>query len=190
MRVPVLCGLVLLTPGLAAVPASAADSYHFESDHTYAMFRYSHFGLSHPTGKIMGAAGTLVIDADDPTKDVVDVTLDMNTLSSGLPVFDTTLKSKDYFDAAQFPQAAFKSTSVERTGDTTANVTGDLTLHGVTKSVVLNVTFNKKAFNPAIFKTGVGFSATGHISRRDFGVSKFEPFIDDGIDLIIEAEAY
>ncbi len=175
---------------LAALPAAAADIYKLEADHTYVMFRYSHFGLSHPTGKVMGATGTLVLDSDDPSKSSVDVTLDMNTLTTGLVAFDGQMKGKDFFDTTQFPQAAFKSTSIQPTGENTANVTGDLTLHGVTKSVVLTVTFNKKAFNPAIFKTGVGFSATAHISRADFGVSKYEPFIEDGIDLLIEAEGY
>src|SRR6185437_252938 len=116
-----------------------------------------------PAGKIMGATGTLVLDTADPTRDAVDIALDMNTLTTGLPDFDTQLKGKDYFDVAQFPQATFKSTKVEITGDTTANVTGDLTIHGKTQSVVLAVTFTKKAFNPAIFKTGYGFTATAHI---------------------------
>lgn len=175
---------------LAAAPAFAADTLKFEPDHTYAMFRYSHFGLSQPSGKVMGAAGTLVLDTDDPTRDAVDIALDMSTLTTGLPDFDTQLKGKDYFDVAQFPQATFKSTKVEVTGGTTANVTGDLTIHGVTKSVVLAVTFTKKAFNPAIFKTGYGFTATAHIDRGDFGVSKYEPFIGGDIQLEIGAEAY
>jgi polyisoprenoid-binding protein YceI len=174
----------------AAAPAFAADTLKFEPDHTYAQFSYSHFGMSRPSGKIMGATGTLVLDTLDPTKDVVDIALDMNTLTTGLPDFDTQLKGKDYFDVAQFPQARFKSTRVETTGDTTANVTGDLTIHGVTRSVILAVTFTKKAFNPAIFKTGYGFTATAHIGRGAFGVSKYEPFIGDDIDLDIAAEVY
>lgn len=176
--------------GLIAAPAFAADTLKFEPDHTYALFRYSHFGMSQPSGKIMGATGTLVLDSDDPTKDVVDIALDMNSLVTGLPDFDAQLKGKDYFDVAQFPTATFKSTKVEMTGDTTANVTGDLTIHGVTKSVVLTVTFTKKAFNPAIFKTGYGFTATAKIGRGDFGVSKYEPFIGDDIQLEIGAEVY
>jgi len=176
--------------GLVAAPALAADALKFEPSHTYVLFRYSHFGMSQPSGKIMGATGTLVLDPDNPARDAVDIALDMNTLTTGLPDFDTQLKGKDYFDVAQFPQATFKSTKVETTGDNSANVTGDLTIHGVTKSVVLAVTFTRKAFNPAIFKTGYGFTATAHIGRGDFGVSKYEPFIGDDIQLEIGAEAY
>jgi len=175
---------------LATTPAFAADTLKFEPDHTYVLFRYNHFGMTQPPGKIMGATGTVLLDSGDPTKDIVDITLDMNSLTTGLPDFDTQLKGTAYFDVAQFPKATFKSTKIEMTGDTTANVTGDLTIHGVTKSVVLAVTFTKKAFNPAIFKTGYGFTATTHIGRGDFGVSKYEPFIGDDIQLEIGAELY
>ena len=196
---------LLLVLALPAAPAFAADTYKFEPDHTSAIFTYEHFGLSHPSGKIMGASGTLVLD-DDPTKDVVDATLDMTTLTTALPDFDTMLKGKDYFDVAQFPTATFKSTSVVVTGTATdsqadpktdaqaapktADVTGDMTIHGVTKSVVLHVTFNKKAFNPALFKTGYGFTATAHLQRSDFDLKKYEPFVGDDIDVVIEAEAF
>jgi len=177
---------------IAAGPA-AAETLHFEPDHTSATFYYEHFGLSHPSGKVMGAKGTLVLD-DDPTKDRVDATLDMTTLATAIPVFDDKLKSSSYFDAAKFPTASFRSTSVVLTGDTTdpktADVTGDLTVHGVTKSVVLHVTFNRKAFNPALFKSGYGFTATAHLSRSDFGLGNLEPIVGDVIDLVIEAEAF
>ena len=189
--------------GLAgfALPA-AADTYRIEPKHSSAQFTYEHFGMSHPNGKVMGATGTLVLDWDHPENSTVDATLDMTTLTTALPEFDTLLKSDKYFDVAQFPTATFKSTAVVMTGDPlaadadpktgprTATVTGDLTVHGVTQSVVLNVTFNKQAFNPALFKTGVGFTATTHLSRKLFGLDNLEPFVGDGIDLTIELEAY
>ena len=182
-----------------ASPALAADSFKFEPDHTSVIFTYPHFGLSHPSGKIMGAAGTLALDWDNPVNCQVDVTLDMTTLTTALPPFDAMLKGKDFFDVAQFPSATFRSTGVVLSppapGATdespkAAKVTGDMTIHGVTQSVVLDVIFNKKAFNPALFKTGVGFSATAHLSRKAFGLSGYEPFVGDDIDIDIEAEAY
>lgn len=173
-----------------ALPAFAADTYKLEPTHSSVTIYYPHFGMTRPSIKVVGATGTLVLDSDAPANDTVEVTLDMNALTSGLPDFDKDLKGPDYFDTAQFPAATFKSTKVEPTSATTANVTGDLTVHGVTKSVVLSVTFNKKAFNPALFKTGVGFSATATLSRKDFGLGKLEPFVGDQIDLAIDAEAY
>jgi polyisoprenoid-binding protein YceI len=173
-----------------ALPAFAADTYKIEPKHSSVTFFYPHFGMSHPSVKIAGATGTLVLDTDAPANSSVEASLDMTTLVSGLPDFDKDLKGPDYFDTAQFPTATFKSTKVEVTGENTANVTGDLSVHGVTKSVVLSVTFNKKAFNPALFKTGYGFSATVTLSRKDFGLGKLEPFVGDDINLDIEAEAY
>ncbi len=176
--------------GLSAAASQATDTFKFEPDHTSAIFQYDHFGLSHPSGKIMGATGTLILDQADPAKSIVDITLDMATLTTALPAFDSLLKGDGYFDVAKFPVATFKSTKVELTGDKTANVTGDLTIHGVTQSVVLAVTFNKKAFNPALFKTVYGFSATAHLSRKAFALAKYEPIVGDDIDLIIDAEVY
>lgn len=187
---------------VVAAPAVAADTYKFESDHTSVTFTYPHFGLSHSSGKIMGAAGTLALDWDNPANCTVEVSLDMTTLATALPPFDALLKGKDYFDVADFPQATFKSTSVELIQPAAndpndpdgkvreARVTGDMTIHGVTQTVVLDVVFNKKAFNPALFKTGVGFTATAHLSRKAFGLSHYEPFVGDDIDIDIEAEAY
>ncbi|CAM3349959.1 YceI family protein [Asticcacaulis taihuensis] len=181
---------VCLAFGLMTTPAFAADTLTFEPDHTSVVFQYPHFGMSHPSGKIMGATGTLVLDKDDPANSTVDITLDMKTLTTALPDFDTLLKSEKYFDIAQFPTATFKSTNVELTGENTANITGDLTIHGITQNAVLAVTFNKKAFNPALFKTGYGFSATAHLSRKAFGLGNLEPIVGDDIDLIIDAEVY
>ncbi len=184
-----LTGLILGL-GVAAGPAIAADSYALEPTHSSVIFYYPHFGMSHPSGKIIGATGALVLDTDTPANSSVTVTLPISALTTGLPDFDKDLKGPDYFDVAQFPTATFQSTKVEPTGAMTANVTGDLTVHGITKSVILAVTFNKKAFNPALFKTGYGFSATAKVSRKDFGLTKLEPFVGDDIDLDIEAEAY
>ena len=170
--------------------AVQADTLTFEPDHTSVIFQYEHFGLSHPSGKIMGATGSLTLDRDDLSKSVVDISLDMQTLTTALPDFDTLLKGDKYFDIARFPAATFKSTKVELTGENTANVTGDLTIHGITQSAVLAVTFNKKAFNPAVFKTGYGFSATAHLSRKAFGLGNYEPIVGDDIGLIIDAEVY
>lgn len=183
---PILPILLLVIAG----PATAADTYKLEPTHSSATFYYPHFGMSHPSGKIIGATGTVVLDSDQPTNSTVTASLPISALTTGLPDFDKDLKGPDYFDADQFPTATFTSTKVEVTGENTANVSGDLTVHGVTQSVVLSVTFNKKAFNPALFKTGVGFSATAHVSRKAFGLSKLEPFVGDDIDLVIEAEAY
>jgi polyisoprenoid-binding protein YceI len=170
--------------------SEATKPLTIEAKHSSVIFFYPHFGLSHPSAKIMGATGQIVFDRDHPQQSSVDVTLDVSTLVTGLPDFDQMLKGQDYFDAERFPTARFISRSIEVTGEDTANITGDMTVHGITQSVVLATKFNKRAFNPALFKTGVGFSATATLSRKAFGLSKLEPFVGDDINLQIEVEAY
>lgn len=175
---------------LFSVPAFAADTYTLEPTHTSVTFQYTHFGYSHPTGKFMDAKGTVTLDEAAPAKSSVEVSFGIDGINTGVPALDEHLKSPDFFDAAKFPTATFKSTKVEPTGPDTAKVTGDLTIHGVTKPVTLNVKLNKEAVNPMSNKKGVGFTATGTINRSDFGMGKYVPAVSDQIDLYIEAEAY
>ncbi|MDI7776196.1 YceI family protein [Asticcacaulis sp. EMRT-3] len=175
---------------LASAPAFAADTYSFDPTHTSVTFQYTHFGYSHPTGKFMDAKGSVTLDETTPANSSVEVSFAIDGVNTGVPALDEHLKSADFFDAAKFPTATFKSTKVEQTGPDTAKVTGDLTIHGVTKSEVLNVKLNKEAVNPMMNKKGVGFTATGTILRSDFGMNKYVPMVSDQIDLYIEAEAY
>ncbi|MGZ3305240.1 MAG: YceI family protein [Asticcacaulis sp.] len=178
-----------LSLGLAA-PAFAADTYKLEPGHTSVTFQYTHFGYSHPTGKFMNAVGSVTLDDKTPANSSVEVSFDIAGVNTGVPALDTHLKSPDFFDAAKYPTATFKSTKVEVTGADTAKVTGDLTIHGVTKPVTLDVKLNKEAVNPMMQKKGAGFTATGSINRSDFGIGKYVPAVSDKIDLYIEAEAY
>jgi polyisoprenoid-binding protein YceI len=174
----------------AEPPAAGRKPLLIEAKHSSVIFFYPHFGLSHPSAKIMGAQGQIIFDRENPVQSSVDVTLDVSTLVTGLPDFDQMLKGAEYFDVARFPTARFVSRSIEVTGDDTANITGDMTIRGITQTVVLATRFNKRAFNPALFKTGVGFSATAVLSRKAFGLGKLEPFVGDDVNLQIEAEAY
>ena len=179
--------LAVLAIILTAGAASAGDTpglYRLAPAGTAVTFTTGAFGMAHTTGRVSGVEGTLRFDADHPADSQVDVTLDMTTLSSGIALFDGQLHGDDYFNTARYPQASFRSPQVEMTGDTSANVTGDMTLHGVTHTVILAVVFDSKD------GTGLGFTATARIHRRDFGIDKFQLFISDDIDLHIRAEAY
>lgn len=173
---------------LATAPAFAADTYKLDANHTSVTFQYTHFGFSHPTGKFMNAIGTVTLDEATPANSSVEVSFAIDGVNTGVAALDTHLKSADFFDAAKFPTATFKSTKVEPTSATTAKVTGDLTLHGVTKPVTLDVTLNQKAPN-MMKKVTAGFTAKGTINRSDFGISTYVPAVSDQIDLYIEAEA-
>lgn len=173
---------------IAQAPAFAADTYTLEPTHTSVTFQYTHFGFSHPTGKFMNAVGEVTLDDATPANSSVEVSFAIDGVNTGVPALDEHLKSADFFDAAQFPTATFKSTRVEPTGAATARVTGDLTIHGVTKPVTLDVTLNQKGPN-MMKKITAGFTARGTINRSDFGIGKYVPAVSDQIDLYIEAEA-
>lgn len=175
--------------GGSLTPAFAApETYALEATHTEVVFSWTHFGFSKPTAKFMNAVGTLVLDETAPAASSVEVTFAIDGLNTGVAALDGHLKSKDFFDAATYPTATFKSTKVDVTGKDTANVTGNLTIHGVTKPVTLAVKLNKIGANMKGVKTA-GFSATGQIKRSDFGMGAYVPAVSDEIDLVITAEA-
>lgn len=176
---------LLAASALFAAPAFAADTYKLDPNHTAVTFEYFHGGFSHMTGKFMNADGAVTVDDANPAASSVTVSFAIDGINTGVPALDTHLKSPDFFDAAQFPTATFKSTAVAVTGTDSADVTGDLTIHGVTKPVTLHVKLNKRADD----KSKIGFSATGSIIRSEFGVGRFAPGVSDQIDLYIETEA-
>lgn len=172
----------------AATGIAAPETYTLDPAHTYVLWQVNHFGFSHPSGKWM-AEGTLSIDQEKPEEGKLDVTIKVANIVTGIPKFDAHLKSADFFDVSKYPIATFKSTKIAVTGKDTAEVTGNLTLHGVTKSVTLNVKLNKLDASPVTQKMTAGFSATATIKRSDFGIDKFAPGVSDDAAVVIEAEA-
>jgi polyisoprenoid-binding protein YceI len=171
------------------VAAQAAETYNFDPNHTNINWNANHFGFSSPSGRFGLKDGSITIDEAAPANSSVNVTIDVNGLVTGIPKFDEHLKSPDFLDAAKFPEATFKSTKVETGADNTAKVTGDLTLHGVTKPVVLDVKLNKQGENPMTKIKSVGFSGKTVIKRSEFGIDKYVPNVSDEVTIAIEAEA-
>jgi len=169
---------------LAAGPCRA-DAYRFDPGHTVASFRCGPLGLGPQSGRVTGAHGALVFDPAHPGDSTVEVSLDMATLHTDWRAFDGQLRGPDFLDVERFPMARFKSRRVAVTGDGTAEVTGDLTLHGVTREVTMAVVVRR----PADHAGALGFSASARIRRSDFGIDHQEPFLSDTINLRIEAEA-
>lgn len=164
---------------------AAPVTYNIEPNHTSVTFFWGHGGgLSRMNGKFMNAVGTVVLDEAAPATSKVEVSFAIDGINTGVAALDAHLKTPDFFDAAQFPTATFKSTKVDVTGAKTAKVTGDLTLHGVTKPVTLDVTLNKITDD----KKKAGFNAKGTIKRSEFGISRFVPAVSDEIDLEISSE--
>ena len=183
----------LLASALALTSASAfaaAETYTLDGDHTQANFTWTHFGYSNPSAGFDNIAGTITYDADHPEKSKVDVTIAIDSLNTQVPELDEHLKKADFFDAAQFPTATFKSTKIvagAAKGD--FKVTGDLTIHGVTKSVTLDAKLNRAAVHPMTNRLTIGFDGSTTITRSDFGVGAFVPNVSDEIRIHLTTEA-
>lgn len=173
----------------AAAIQIAAGTYKLDPTHTDVLVQWSHMGFSNPSAHFGNADGTLVYDAADVGKSSVEVTLPLSGLNSFTAKFDEHLRSADFFDAAKFPTATFKSTKVEAAGTNKLTVTGDLTVKGITKPVVLDVTVNGAGEHPMAKVPSVGFDATTTIKRSDFGVGAYAPAVSDDVKVRITTEA-
>lgn len=172
----------------AGSPATVqAGTYAIDSHHTLAQFGVTHFGINEFFGTFPGATGTLTLDPKNLAATKLDVTLPVATVSTTNATLDKELVSADWFDAARFPDMRFVSTKVTRTGAKTATIAGTLTMHGVTRPIVLNATFNAAAVNPMNKAYTLGFKATGVIKRTAFGVSKYAPMVSDDTTITISA---
>lgn len=166
----------------------AAETYLLDKGHTYVQWRINHFGFSSPSGKWF-AEGTLTLDETKPENSKVSATIHTGDIVTGIPKLDDHLKGKDFFDVQTFPTASFVSHKIDLKGKDAAVVQGVLTLHGVSKPILLNVHLNKIGKSPITNKKTVGFTATTQFNRSDFGISKFLPGLGDKVDITIEAEA-
>jgi polyisoprenoid-binding protein YceI len=164
-----------------------AGSYKVEPYHTQVLWGASHFGLTTFYGVFSGVSGTLTLDPKNPAASTLSVSIPVASVSSTSAKLDEELKSADWFDAAKYPTIDFTSTKVVPVGHGVARVTGNLTLHGVTKPVTLNVKFNGAAINPIDRAYTAGFAVSGDIRRSEFGVTKYVPMIGDDVTLIISA---
>lgn len=178
--------------GAGLIPASpvqaAPVSYQLDPNHTMVLFSWNHFGFSNPSADLGLGKGTIVFDQQHPARSSVDVTLPLAKLDTFVPALDQHLKEADFFDAAKYPVVTFKSTRVQPLGHDKFNVTGELTVHGVTRQVVLHATLNKTGPHPMTKAQSIGFDATASLKRSDFGVAAYVPNVSDEIKIRITTE--
>lgn len=190
----------------AAAPAAPkpvtapAGLYKIDKPHTSVTFRVDHIGMSHFTARFTKIDGTLQFDPVHPENSVADITIDPASVQADYADakfnFSDLIKSKELFDVAKFPVLTFKSTKVALTGPDTADVTGDLTFHGVTKPIVLHARFNGGYPPNNMDPEGarIGFSAHGTLSRTAFNMGYGVPpkgstmGVGDEVELIVETE--
>jgi polyisoprenoid-binding protein YceI len=165
-----------------------AGTYVIDTKETLVRYATNHMGFTEFWGTFPGATGTMTLDPKALENTKVDVTIPVAGLETTNRELNGALFSDQFFDADKFPRMHFVSTSVRRTGPRTAKMTGDLTMHGVTKPVTLNVTFNGGGANP--FKKKVltaGFNGEGVVKRSDFGMGKYTPLVSDETKIFLSA---
>jgi polyisoprenoid-binding protein YceI len=157
----------------SANPASTAPgtvtTWKLDPAHSVAEFKVKHMMISNVKGSFSGLSGMLALDETDYTHSTVEVSIPVATINTGDPKRDGHLKSADFFDAEKFPELTFKSTNIDSTGGANYAVTGDLTIHGVTKSVTLAVEDVSEPSKDPWGNHRIGLSASTKINRKDFG---------------------
>jgi polyisoprenoid-binding protein YceI len=183
---------VAMTLGLALLAGVAAQAqtstWTIDPAHSSVNFSIRHMGVSTVHGEISGVKGTILFDEKDITKSKVEATVDTTTVATGAEARDKHLKSPDFFDVATYPTITFKSTGLTNSGK--LQLIGDLTLHGVTKSVTLDLDGPATPQKGMNGKTISGFSASGLIKRSDFGIGAKFPaaVVGDEVKFTIDVE--
>jgi polyisoprenoid-binding protein YceI len=165
--------------GLSLPAAAAGSTWQIDPQHSSAQFAVRHLGLSTVRGAFSKLSGTMVLDDQDITKSSVEVTIDVNTVDTREPDRDKDLRSERFFDVARFPTMTFKSKKVEQIAPGKLRVTGDLTIHGTTKEVLLDVDGLTPPTRDPWGNQRVAATATTKINRQDYGV-KWNAKLDNG----------
>ena len=189
--------LVAAFPATAQAPQLLAPSgaYRVEPDHSSIVFRVKHLGMAWFTARFTSFAADLGFDAAAPEKSSLKVVIDPTSVQTGVApkptgTFDNQLASDArLLNAGAFPRMTYVATKIERTGPMTARITGDMTILGVTKPVMLAATFNGSLkAHPFSKRPVLGFSATGNLKRSDFGMTYLIPTVGDEVQIMVEAE--
>ncbi|MGA2099472.1 MAG: YceI family protein [Candidatus Sulfotelmatobacter sp.] len=182
--------LTLVTAmSMAAAAAAQAGTWQIDPNHTAAQFSVRHLGVSTVRGAFTKVTGSVKYDPSDATKDSIDVTIDANSVDTRVEMRDNDLRSARFFDVQKYPAITFHSKSVKVAGAGKMLITGDLTIHGVTKEVVLDVDGPTEPIKDPMGKgQRMGASATTKVNRQDFGVSTLPGVVGDEITITIDVE--
>ena len=179
-------GLVMLA---GARQALAADTYKIDSVHSSVVYKISHLNLANVYGRFNEPTGQVVWDGEDPTKSTFEFEVDAEKVDTGNAKRDAHLKSPDFFDAKQFPKISYKSTKVTKKSDNELELTGDLTMHGVTKPITFTITKTGEGngLKPGEHRTG--WEAQVDLKRTDWGIKGLVGPVGDDVHLTISFEA-
>ena len=185
--------LLLLLPLAPLSPRAAPELYEIDPTHTRVVFLVSHVGFSSMIGRFNKVDGRYQLDEDNPETGWAEVTIETGSVDTGDEPLDAILRSGDFFAAREHPQIRFRGDRIERTGERTAKLWGELTLRGITRPIALDVTFNRKGVHPVLGPLGPmvsGFSARTTIDRQQFGMTALRGLVGDQVVLLIEVEGH
>ena len=181
--------IAALLAATATVASAAPEKYTLDSSHSQIVFEYNHLGFSTTWGMFSGFEGEIMFDAEAPADSSVTVEFPTASLITGWDERTTHFLTADFFDAEAAPAVSFVSTGIEVTGEKTANISGDLTINGVTKSIVLDTVMNQMGDHPMAGKPWVGFNATTTVLRSEFDMGMYAPYVSDEVAIQISIEA-
>ena len=175
--------LLLFTGSLAK-----ADNWKIDPNHSTAQFAIRHLAVSTVRGAFTKVSGTGQYDPADPTKTSIDATIDAASVDTRVEMRDKDLRSPNFFDVEKYPTITFKSKHTEAAGEGKLKMTGDLTMHGVTKEVVLDVDGPTAAIKDPMGNERIGASATTKVNRRDYGINGGASVAADDVTITIDVE--
>jgi polyisoprenoid-binding protein YceI len=171
----------------ASICVAETQTWQIDPNHSASQFSVRHLGISTVRGQFMKTTGTVVYDPTDPSKTQIDVTIDASSVDTRVQMRDNDLRSDHFLDVAKYPNITFKSKKTEVAGQGKLKVTGDLTIHGTTKEVVLDVD-GPTPPAPAMGGIRMGAEATTKINRKDFGVNGAPAMVGDDIQITLDVE--
>ena len=183
-----------LSLGLAVAIASSVTlaapvDYKIDPTHTATVFSWNHFGFSTPSANFTDIQGVIKVDNAKPANSSVEVTFPISSVNTNVPALDKEFQEEAWFNAAKYPNITFKSTKVETKDKKHFKITGDLTVKGVTKPVILDAVLNKQGEHPMAKVPAIGFNATTSFNRSAFGIGNYVPNVGDKITVNITTEA-
>jgi len=183
--------LLLVITSAIAFTASAfaqAMTWKIDPNHSAAQFSVRHMGISTVRGAFTKVSGTVTYDPADPSKTSIDVSIDASSVDTRVEMRDNDLRSPNFFDVAKYPTLTFKSKRVEAAGPGKLKVTGDLTIHGVTKEVVFDVDGPSAPVQDPKGNSHMGASASTKINRMDYGVNGASSMVGNDVPITIDVE--
>ncbi|EIM39102.1 MULTISPECIES: YceI family protein [Acinetobacter] len=181
--------LGLTLASVATFSMAKPVAYTIDPGHTATVFSWSHFGFSTPSANFSDIQGTITVDNEKPANSSVNVTIPVSSINTNVKALDEHIQKAEFFDVEKYPNITFKSTKVQALGKNKYKITGDLTIKGVTKPVVLDAVLNKQAVHPMTKLQTIGFNATTSFNRSAFNVGAYVPNVGDKITVNITTEA-